>query len=58
MTDKTKLIALAYDMGTLKRVTKKYTYISSLRYEFDQKGNIERVCRQPPHGKSTTWKEL
>lgn len=33
MIDKETVVALAYDMGTLKRVTKEYAYILDLRYE-------------------------
>ena len=55
--DKTAIVAWAYAMGTLKRVTRKYAYISNLRYEFNEVGDITRICARQPKG-NHQWREV
>ena len=40
MTDKEKIVALAYDAGTLKRVYGSYVYIGDLRLRFNDAGSV------------------
>jgi len=57
MTDIAKIVALAYDSGTLKRVTKTYAYISNVRYKYNSNGDIIQVSRRTFKG-GTHWMDV
>ena len=46
MTDKAMIVAVAYDAGTLKRVTKRFAYVSDLRLRFNDDGEVVQVARR------------
>lgn len=45
MTDQAKIVALAYDMGTLRHVRGSYAYVSNLRYRFNAAGDVIEVSK-------------
>ena len=57
MTDREKVVWIADKVGALKRQTPKYAYISDMRYEFTEEGDIKRVSERVPH-RDGQWRDV
>lgn len=54
-TDREKVDFIAEKLGTLKRKTNLYSYISDVRYRWNEKGQLIQVSRLRS---GTTWEDV